>query len=281
MTSASVVDHPASGSRAHESETAIVTLAGRPIHAMTERGAIDHILSGLDAERGGWVVTVNLDILRRLCRDAEYLALVQDADLFVADGMPLVWASRVQGTPLPERVAGSNLVSSLTMAAAKRGRSVFLLGGDEGVAEKAAAVLRSRDPDVRIAGVHCPPFGFERDEAEMASIRAKLAAADPDLVYVALGCPKQDRLIRRLRGELPKAWWMGVGISFSFLCGDVRRAPRWMQKLGLEWVHRLLQQPGRLAKRYLMDDLPFAFRLLGGALIRRFTSRASRPEERN
>ncbi len=255
---------------------ATIDLHGLSIHAISEQSCIAHILDSLDAGAGGWVVTPNLDILRRCSREGEVRMLLHQADLRVADGMPLIWASRLQGTPLPERVAGSSLISTLSAAAAERGRTVFLLGGEPGAAEGAAAVLRDRHSNVRIAGIHCPPMGFERDEAQMGEIRKALLAARPDIVYVALGSPKQERLIRELRPLLPQAWWIGVGISFSFLCGRVKRAPLWMQRIGLEWVHRLAQEPRRLARRYLVEGLPFAVAIMAGALRRRWSGSTQR-----
>jgi len=245
----------------------VVTLCGIRLHAVTESQCVDHILNELDAQRGGWVVTPNLDHLRRLVRDDSFATLCGGASLMVADGMPLVWASRLQGTPLPQRVAGSNLISSLSAAAAKRGRRIFLLGGDPGSADRAAAVLQSRHSHLRVVGTLCPPVGFERDEEQLRRLHDAVLAAKPDIIYVALGSPKQELLIDQLREILPGAWWLGVGISFSFLCGQVRRAPRWMQQCGLEWLHRLYQEPRRLAKRYLVDCLPFGVRLLAGAIV--------------
>jgi N-acetylglucosaminyldiphosphoundecaprenol N-acetyl-beta-D-mannosaminyltransferase len=246
-----------------------VLLCQAPFCAINERQCVDLATDGNGHHAGGWIVTANLDHLRRMVRQRSYGELCRAATLVVADGMPLVWAARIQGTPLPERVAGSNLISSLSAAAAARGKSVFLLGGAPGTAEAAANVLTERYPALRVAGTHCPPVGFEHDSQQLAELTEALRQAQPDIVYVALGSPKQERLIAELRPVLPGAWWMGVGISFSFLCGDVKRAPRWMQRLGLEWVHRLVQEPRRLARRYLVDDLPFAVRLLGGAAWRR------------
>lgn len=239
------------------------------LHAITEQRAMEHILSELDAGRGGMLVTPNLDHLYRCVNDLSFAALVAEADLVVADGMPLVWAAKIQGTPLPARVAGSDLIWSLSESAARRGRSVYLLGGDPGTAEKAARILSEKYENLRVAGTMCPPIGFERDEHEIARIINALATARPDIVYVALGSPKQERLICRIRKSLPQAWWLGVGISFSFVCGDVRRAPRWMQKTGLEWVHRLIQEPRRLFKRYMVVGIPFAARLLVTSAWRR------------
>jgi N-acetylglucosaminyldiphosphoundecaprenol N-acetyl-beta-D-mannosaminyltransferase len=235
-----------------------------------------HILSELEAGRGGMVVTPNLDHIRRAMMDLSFNALVAEADLVVADGMPLIWASRLQNTPLPQRIAGSDLISSLSRAAAERGRSVFLLGGVPGTADGAAAILKKASPSLRITGTYCPPFGFEEDEAEMARIQATLSAAKPDIIYVALGSPKQENLIQRIRGILPGSWWLGVGISFSFLTGDVRRAPRWLQKIGLEWVHRLAQDPKRLFHRYVVVGIPFGLRLLIRSAIRGVPDRLRR-----
>ena len=239
-----------------------IRLRGMRIHCIDELTCIEHILSQLAAGRGGFVVTPNLDHLRRSQRDVSFSVLVAEANLVVADGMPLVWASRLQGTPLPQRVAGSDLISSLSAAAAGQGRSIFLLGGEDGTATAAAKVLRNRYPQLTIAGTLCPAKGFENDEAAIQEITAKLRTARPDIVYVALGSPKQERLIDRIRGGLPKAWWLGVGVSFSFLCGDVKRAPLWMRNWGLEWVHRLAQEPKRLFKRYVIAGIPFAGMLL-------------------
>src|SRR5439155_13373333 len=131
-----------------------------------------HILSELDAGRGGMVVTPNLDHLRRYTRDLSFGALIAEADLVVPDGMPLIWASRLQGTPLPQRVAGSDLISSLSAAAATRKRSIYLLGGSPGTADAAAKVLQAANPDLKIAGTLCPQIGFDGDDAEVDKIAA-------------------------------------------------------------------------------------------------------------
>ena len=237
---------------------ATISLCGFAFHVTTEGGLIDAVLEDLDEGRGGWIVTANLDHLRRAGRTSDYAELVRAADVVVADGMPLVWASRLQQTPLPERIAGSSLIHTLSRAAAERKRSVFLLGGDPYVAEEAGHVLERSYAGLRIAGAYCPPVGFEHDERELATIRDRLASARPDIVYVALGSPKQEALIAKIRGDLPGAWWLGVGISLSFAAGRIQRAPQWVQRLGLEWIHRLFRDPRRLWRRYLVEGLAFA-----------------------
>lgn len=320
-------------------------MGGVRFDALDEAAVVRRIVGEARAGRGGCVVTANLDHVRRYRRDPAYRAVVDAADLVVADGMPVIWASRVQGTPLPERVAGSSLTWSLSRAAGEAGLSVFLLGGNPGVAERAGAKLEQECPGLRVAGTRCPPVGFENDPAEMAAIEADLRSSGADLVYVALGSPKQERLIERLRrgrgegsgdsatgnrqsedgaepdlpaaaapdggspfpnaasnagcrmpdlalpdasppspgcripdpecrpGLLPGAWWLGVGISLSFVTGEVRRAPVWMQRMGLEWVDRLRQEPRRLFRRYVVEGVPFAATLLAGAAWRRVTGR--------
>ncbi len=246
-----------------------ITLRGVHLHAVTEAQCVDYLISELDHQRGGWVITPNLDHMRRAGSDPEFKQMLDEADVVVADGTPLIWASKLQGTPLPERVAGSALVWSLAEAAAIHNRSLYLLGGDPGAADKAAEVLKNRYPDLKIAGTDCPPMGFDQDPDAMQQVVQKVLDTRPDIVYVGLGSPKQERLIRQVRVKLPHVWWLGVGISLSFIAGDVKRAPRWVQRIGLEWLHRLFQEPGRLAKRYLVHGLPFAARLLLGAVINR------------
>jgi N-acetylglucosaminyldiphosphoundecaprenol N-acetyl-beta-D-mannosaminyltransferase len=239
-----------------------VPIHGIKIHSLSERECIEHIITAIGQGHSGWVHTINLDILRVLVKNAEYAELCKGTTLAVADGMPLIWASRLMGRPLPERIAGSDLVSTLSGAAAQAGFSVFLLGGNPGTAEKAGSVLQDHYPGLRIAGAYCPAFGFEDKPEIMEEIRQLVLNAAPDIVYVALGVPRQERIIGWLRPEFSRTWWMGVGISFSFITGDVPRAPRWMQKVGLEWVHRMIQEPRRLAWRYLVEDIPFVVQLL-------------------
>jgi len=241
---------------------------GMPVDPLTELETVGAVRGSLRSGGGGWIVTPNLDQLRLLSGHPELEGIFTAATLIVPDGMPLVWASRLQRTPLPERVAGSDLVWSLAAVAEREGTGLFLLGGDPGVAESAADELRRHHPGLRIVGTHCPPQGFEQDPHELAEIDARLGASDARLVYVALGFPKQELLIAGLRSTFPAIWFLGCGISLSFIAGNVRRAPRWMRVSGLEWAHRLSQEPGRLAKRYLIHDIPFVIRLFAAALRR-------------
>jgi N-acetylglucosaminyldiphosphoundecaprenol N-acetyl-beta-D-mannosaminyltransferase len=255
---------------------ATVPLMGLDVAAISERETIDHVLDRVADRQGGWLCTANLDILRQYHDSIAVRDLIAEADLVVADGMPLIWAGGLQGSPLPERVAGSTLVVSLTAAAAEAGASVFLLGGNPGTAEATAARLTELNPEVRFVGTLCPPFGFEKDPEYMADLAAEVQKADPDIVYVGLGFPKQEHLIAALREYLPHTWFISCGVSFSFVAGEFRRAPVLVQKLGLEWLHRLVQEPRRLFRRYLVDGLPFLVELMWSAVTFRMrTGRAT------
>lgn len=245
---------------------------------MTEADVVAHVAAALDRGDGGWIVTPNVDILRQARRYPHAQALVAQASLVLADGMPLVWASRLaarrgHGPRLPERVAGSDLIWSLSAMAARDGRSIYLLGGAPGVngglsvPERAAEVLATRHPGLRLAGADSPPYGFDSTAGGIADAIAPVKAAKPDLVFVGLGFPRQERLIAQLVGELPGSWFIGCGASIAFVAGEVRRAPIWMRRAGLEWLHRLATEPRRLFTRYLIHDLPHATHLLTTALM--------------
>jgi N-acetylglucosaminyldiphosphoundecaprenol N-acetyl-beta-D-mannosaminyltransferase len=245
-------------------------LMGAPMAVVTEAHAVHAIIAAAEAGEGHWTITANLDHLRRYHDSPVERELIEAADLVVADGMPLIWASRLAGEPLPERVSGSSMAWSICEIASTSGQSVFLLGGDPGVAEQAAGIFQARYPGLQIAGTACPSHGFEHDDLELGRLQRQVADAAPQIVLVALGFPKQDLLIRLLRKALPRASFLGVGISLSYVTGDVPRAPEWVCGLGLEWAYRLAHEPTRrLARRYLVDGLPFAVRLMTSAIRRR------------
>jgi N-acetylglucosaminyldiphosphoundecaprenol N-acetyl-beta-D-mannosaminyltransferase len=157
----------------------------------------------------------------------------------------------------------------LAEVASRVGRRLYLLGGDTGVADKAAELLRAEFPALEIAGCSSPMLPAEPGPDAVLPLVEVLRESRAEVVLVALGSPKQEWLIQKLRAALPSCWFVGVGMSFSFLVGHMARAPRWMQKSGLEWVHRLLHEPRRLGTRYLIHGAPFGLELLGRALLRR------------
>lgn len=272
-----------------------VRIGGEWFDSITEEAVADRVITALAEGRGGRIVTPNVDILRLAAGhgriSAEVRGFLADATLIVADGMPLVWASKLAGTPLPERVTGSGLIWTLSAALGRARRSVYILGGkpvpapratsdndpddyelDGRVcdgAQRAAATLAASCPGLIIAGHKAPPFGFDRDPRTNAETLHAVIDSKPDFVFVGLGFPKQERVISELRAELPTTWFLGCGAAVGFVAGETRRAPFWMQRTGLEWAHRLAQEPGRLAGRYLAHDAPYAVKLLATAAAQR------------
>ena len=246
-----------------------VEIGGLPLDPLTEAAVVERVREAWSAGRGGWIATPNVDHLRHAARDPQLAALIRSAPISVADGAPVVWAAWLSGRALPARVTGADLLWSLSAAAAADGRSVYLLGGEPGVPERAAEALQRAFPGLRIAGTCSPPYGFELDADELERCRAGVVAAKPDVVFVGLGFPKQEHVINGFARDLPGTWWLGCGAALPFAAGELPRAPQWMRALGLEWLFRLAQEPKRLFRRYIVDDAPFALVLLLTALTTR------------
>jgi N-acetylglucosaminyldiphosphoundecaprenol N-acetyl-beta-D-mannosaminyltransferase len=210
--------------------------------------------------RGGSVFTPNVDHVVLAEEDPQFRTAYSAASLNLADGMPLIWASRLLGCPLPEKVSGSDLILPLMERAAAKGWRVYLLGAGPGVAEEAARVFRGMG--VEIAGVDAPMLRDPQSAAERAPICEKIREAAPDILLVAFGAPKQELFIHAAGHELGPAVALGVGGSLDFIAGAVKRAPRWMSRVGLEWFYRLLREPRRLWRRYLVRDPKFALVVL-------------------
>lgn len=229
-----------------------ICILGVPFDPVTINGAITRIDEMIATRQPHYVVTANVDFLVQAHRDVELRRILLDADLVLCDGAPLLWASRWLGNPLPERVAGSDLVPSLLRHAATRGHRIFFLGAAEGVAAQAAAALRSEHPNLNIIGHYAPPFAalLEMDHRE---ISRRIREARPDLLLVSFGCPKQEKWIAMHFRALGVPVSIGVGATIDFLAGRMKRAPAWMQRTGTEWLFRLGQEPRRLFRRYAQD----------------------------
>lgn len=205
--------------------------------------------------KGAFIVTPNVDHMIKLHTDDLFAKIYADADLILADGTPIMWFAKGFGTPLKEKVSGSDLFPRVCEMAAREELSVFLLGGTQGVAQKAATALKQSYPALNICGSYCPPFGFEKSEQEMDKIVALLKEAKPDILFIGLGAPKQEKLFWRIRNQLTVPVAVHVGGSFDFIAGNIKRAPKWMSKIGLEWFYRMCKEPKRMIKRYLIDDM--------------------------
>ncbi|HEU0015734.1 MAG TPA: WecB/TagA/CpsF family glycosyltransferase [Longimicrobium sp.] len=240
-----------------------VVIAGAPVDAVTMDDAVRRIVE--HAERRGppeIVVTPNAHHCALLADDPRFREVYADAWLSLPDGTPLLWAARLLGTPLPEKVSGSDLFPRVCAGAGERGLRVFLLGGRPGAAEGAARRLEAENPGLRIAGTYCPPMGFERDPAEVERANAAVRAADPHVLFVGLGAPKQEFYMADHRAALGVPVSVGVGVSFEFVAGMVKRAPGWMQAAGLEWFYRVMKEPRRLWKRYATTNPRFVAMVL-------------------
>lgn len=225
------------------------------------------------------VVTPNAQHVVLLESDANLRAAYAKADLVVADGASLVLASRLLGEKLRTRVAGVDLFEQLCGKAAELGLRVFLLGGRAGSAWLAASRLRQRFPRLIVAGTYCPQLGFEDDERELRAIDEAIRAARSDLVFVALGAPKQECWMERYGRQSGAPVLIGVGGSFEIVGGVLRRAPRSLRRIGCEWLYRLLLEPRRLWKRYLVGNTRFLWIVLRqAATTHRKQSHQARPD---
>lgn len=231
---------------------------GINIDNVTLNEACDIIINkAKNKETYDYVVTPNVDHIVKLQHDPLLREIYRNASLILADGMPLIWASKLLGYPLKEKVSGSDIFPQICRIAAQEGLTTFFLGGMPGVAEKAKNVLVKRYPKLSVVGLYSPPFGFEKNEQENKKVIDMIKEASPDILFVGLGCPKQEKWIYKNLQEIKVPISLGTGAAFDFVAGTVKRAPKWMQKSGLEWFWRFSQEPRRLFKRYFIDDMQF------------------------
>jgi len=206
---------------------------------------------------GGYVVTPNVDHVVLADSDPEFREIYHRADAVFCDGKPLLWAARFLGTPLRAKISGSDFLVRFAPLAARAGHRLFFLGGKEDAAEIAARRLRRISPGLKVEGIYSPPRGFELDRQENARVIEKINEVHPDILFVGLGTPKQEKWIYQNRQLYQAGVSFPVGAGFDFVSGKFPRAPSWMQQAGLEWFWRLLREPGRLSRRYLGRDLKF------------------------
>lgn len=205
-----------------------------------------------------FVVTPNADHALLLQQNAAMRRAYADAALVIADGWPVVLASRLLGRPLPERVTGSDLVPDVFLAAESRDPlRVYLFGAAPGVAERAASAVEAQYRGVKVVGTYGPPLGFERDPEETRRALEKIRDAEPELLLVGLGAPKQELWVHANRPQIRARVALCIGATIDFLAGEKARAPHWMQLVGLEWFHRMVNEPGRLVPRYAKNAVEF------------------------
>jgi len=209
-------------------------------------------------------VVVNVDKLVKASRDPDLRRIINECALVNVDGMPVVWASRLLGKPLKERVAGVDLFESLVRRAAEKEWRLFFLGAREEVVRGVKNLYEKTLPALRIAGYR---NGYWRPEEEAAVVKL-IADSRPDLLFVAMSSPKKEQFLSRYQAEMKIPFAMGVGGTFDVVVGNVKRAPMWMRQWSMEWLFRFLQEPRRMFKRYFIDDM-FFFWLLSRDLLRK------------
>jgi N-acetylglucosaminyldiphosphoundecaprenol N-acetyl-beta-D-mannosaminyltransferase len=227
---------------------------GLHLKPFTMEDALARIDQLIDERRPTYFITANLHYAMLSSQDERLRKVNAGADFILADGMPLVWASRLMKTPLPERVAGSDLIWQLCERAARNGWRIFLLGGAEGIADEAARKLIEKHSGLAIAGIASPPFR-QLTPAEELGLLSQIRDSRPDLLFIAFGQPKGELWLAEHYEKLSVPVSVQIGASLDFVAGKVRRAPRWMQRIGLEWVYRLAQEPCRLLGRYLRNGV--------------------------
>jgi exopolysaccharide biosynthesis WecB/TagA/CpsF family protein len=246
----------------------VVTLLDTPVDRVGLE-ALDSVLDALlSSGAPHQVITANLDFLAIARRRPSFARVLREADLVLCDGKPLQWAAWLQGHELPDRVTGTDLVLTTARLSASSGYRIFLLGATPGVAEAAGRRIEELVPGARIAGHYSPPV-WPFDAVENARMVEMVRAAHIDALFVALGAPRQDEWIAEHLEALGVPLCAGVGAVFDFLAGTARRAPRWMQHTGLEWAFRLSQEPARLWRRYIVQDIPVLAALLAEQLSAR------------
>jgi len=239
-----------------------IKLFGIDIDNISNEETISEIELLIEKEKPSLVVTPNVHHINILQKDNEFKKIYRQASMVLPDSTPLIWASKLLGMPLKEKVTGSDLLPSFCKIAARKRYKLFFLGSGPSIAKKAANILTNKNPGLKIVGTYSPPFGFENDEDENRKIVAMIKKCTPDVLFVGLGPPKQEKWIWRYKDEINVPVSIAVGASFDFVAGSVKRAPKWMQQIGLEWFFRLCQEPRRLWKRYLVGNIIFIWLVL-------------------
>ena len=225
------------------------------IDNLTMPEALDRVSHLVENTRQSYVITPNVDHIVKLQKDTEFLEIYENASLVLADGQPLIWISKLYKRPIKEKISGSDLFPQVCKLAADKNYKMFFLGAAEGVAEIAAKNLTGKYRGLSVAGTLSPKMGFENDPDEVRAVVEKVRAASPDILVVALGAPKQEKFLYRNRESLDVPLSILIGAALDFEAGIVKRCPGWMSRCGLEWFYRFCKEPGRMFRRYFIDDI--------------------------
>lgn len=206
-------------------------------------------------KKKSYVVAVNTDVVMKIESDSYLKEITDNADIALVDGKPLIWISKIHKKPVKAKISGSDLIPELCSVAAEKGYTIFIIGGKAGIAKQAEQKIREQLPGIHIVGTYSPPFGFEKDVDEINKINNMISEAKPDIVIACFGCPKQEKWIYENYKKYDAAVSICAGATVDFLSENIKRAPKWMSKHGLEWFYRFIKEPKRLFKRYFVDDV--------------------------
>lgn len=216
---------------------------------------LNEIESMIQNNHKAYIVAVNVDVIIKIEDDSALKEVTDNADMVLVDGKPLIWIAKKHKLPIKYKISGSDMVPLLCERAKDKGYSIFILGGKEGVADKAKENLEEKLPGIKIVGTYAPPFGFENNEAEISKINELICKANPDILLACLGCPKQEKFIYGNMEKYSAKVSVCAGATVDFLAGNIKRAPKWMSEHGMEWLYRFFKEPRRLFKRYFIDDI--------------------------
>lgn len=237
---------------------------GVPFTPVTYEQSIQLIDASVQNKQPGYFITANMQYVMLSDQHPALDQVNRDADYIFADGMPIVWRSRSTESPIPERVAGSDQIYGIAELAAQKGYSIFLLGGEPGIAQSTADILQQKYAGLEIAGVECPPFRDLGPDEDAAMVE-RIKATRPDILLVALGQPKGELWISKWYKQLEVPLSVQLGGSFNFVTGNISRSPEWIAKIGMEWFYRFYREPRRLGPRYARNWLFLAKALLKDA----------------
>jgi N-acetylglucosaminyldiphosphoundecaprenol N-acetyl-beta-D-mannosaminyltransferase len=232
-----------------------IELFGIEIDNITFDEAIDRIVESIENKEKNFICTPNVDHIIKLQSDSLFRLIYSNAGLVLNDSKVLFFLSKILKTPLVDKISGSELLPALCRVASEKGYSLFFLGGREESAKISAQKYKENYPSIKIAGTYSPPFGFKKNKKENIKILKLISDASPDILFVGLGAPKQEKWIYDNLDKINARVSIGIGAAFEFASGKVGRAPRWISNCGMEWFWRLIKEPRRLWKRYLVDDV--------------------------
>lgn len=233
------------------------------IDSVTKDEAVEIVESMVQERKSKYVVTPNTDIIVKMQKDEELKKACDSADLILTDGQMLVGISKWLGNSIKERICMTDFIWQICELSIKKEYSIFFFGGREDVLTKGIDKIRMRYSGLKIAGSYSPPLGFEKEEKELGKALGKLKGSGADILIVFLGCPKQEKFIARYKDVYNIPVSITMGGCIDFIGSEIKRAPIWMQRIGMEWFFRFIQEPRRLFKRYFIDDVqifPLALR---------------------